>query len=122
MVYLYIAGTVFFTVYGQIIIKYRIPFHGALPVDPHTKVLFLLKLLLDPWILSGLISAFVAALFWLAVLSTKIELSKAYPFTALSLVLVVIFSIIFFKESVSIPLMFGILLIIAGIVLVGRSL
>ncbi len=122
MVYIYIAGTILFTVYGQIIIKYRIPFHGALPIEPHAKIIFLLKLLLDPLILSGLISAFIAALFWLAALSTKIELSKVYPFTVLSLVLVVICSVLFFKESVSTYMVIGVLLIITGIFLVSRSL
>lgn len=122
MFYIYIAGTIIFTVYGQLILKYRISLHEGFPIVFHDKIIYLFKLLLDPLILSGFLSAFIASFFWLATLSTKVELSKAYPFTVLSLVIVVIFSIIFFKESVSTYLILGILLIITGIFLVSRSL
>lgn len=121
-IYIYIAGTIIFTVYGQLILKYRMSLHEQLPIVFHDKILFLIKLLADPLILSGLLAAFIAALFWLAALSTGTELSKIYPFTILSLVLVVIFSVIFFKESLSLYLIFGILLIITGIFLISRSL
>ena len=62
MAHLYIFGTIFFTVYGQLVIKWRIPNYGHLPEQTIEKIIFLLKLFLDPFILSGFVSAFVASL------------------------------------------------------------
>ena len=65
MNYLYILGTIFFTVYGQIILKWRINKigfsleNGGL-ID---KALTILKFVFDPFIFSGFLSAFVASMF-----------------------------------------------------------
>ena len=60
--YLYIVATIVFTVYGQLILKWRVVQFGALPVGSADKVKFLLSLVLDPFILSGFIAAFLASL------------------------------------------------------------
>lgn len=120
--YLYISGTILFTVYGQLIIKYRMLFHEQVPAIFQDKIIYLLKLLLDPFILSGLLAAFIASIFWLAALSTKIELSKAYPFTIVSFVLVVLLSVTLFKENINNYMIIGILLIITGIYLISKTL
>jgi len=52
---------------------------------------------------------------------TKLELSFAYPFMSLSFVLVFIFSALIFHESITTPKVLGMLLIIAGIVVIGRG-
>jgi len=115
MGYLYIFGTIFFTVYGQLIIKWRIVQYGALPEFFSDKIAFLFKLLFDPFILSGFVSAFIASFFWLAAM-TKFELSHAYPFMSLAFVLVLILSPLFFNEAITIPKMIGVSLIVAGII------
>lgn len=98
MAHLYIFGTIFFTVYGQLVIKWRIPNYGHLPEATLEKLIFLLKLFLDPFILSGFVSAFVASLCWMAAM-TKFELSYAYPFMGLTFVVVFISSVFFvFRE------------------------
>ena len=43
MKHLYIFGTVLFTVYGQLVIKWRMPLHGALPGEMLPKLVFLLN-------------------------------------------------------------------------------
>ena len=60
MGYFYIFGTIFFTVYGQIVLKWRIVKYGALPNELNDKIIFLTKLLFDPWIFSGFFAAFIA--------------------------------------------------------------
>ena len=122
MAYLYILGTIIFTVYGQLILKWRIPFYGALPSHFLSKITFLLKLLLDPYILSGFLSAFVASLFWMAAMTNKIELSKAYPLTIFSLVLVISLSVLIFHESITSNKIIGLAFIILGVFIVSRSL
>ncbi|CDQ38863.1 MULTISPECIES: EamA family transporter [Virgibacillus] len=116
MGYLYILGTIGFTVYGQLILKWKIDQYGSLPDAFMDKVIFLLQLLLNPWILSGLFSAFLAALCWMAAM-TKFDISYAYPFMSLSFVLVFILSALFFGEPVSAQKIIGFSLVIVGIII-----
>jgi drug/metabolite transporter (DMT)-like permease len=119
--YLYIAGTIFFTVYGQLILKWRIGKYGSLPVDFADKLLFLFKLLFDPLIFSGFVSAFVASLFWMAAM-TKFELSFAYPFMSISFVLVFLFSALILREPLTWAKGIGLALIVAGVIVTSRSM
>jgi drug/metabolite transporter (DMT)-like permease len=119
MPFLYILGTILFTVYGQMVMRWRIP-RNDLPDDLFGKVGVLLQYLLDPFILSGLVSAFIASLFWMAAM-TKFELSFAYPFMSLTFVLVLICSSIFFKETLTMQKIIGAAFVIAGLIIVSRS-
>ncbi|MFD2623981.1 EamA family transporter [Salibacterium salarium] len=120
MGYLYIFGTIFFTVYGQMMLKWRISKFGSLPADLSEKIVFLLKLLLDPLILSGFLSAFVASLFWMAAM-TKFDISYAYPFMSLSFMLVFFLSILIFNEPITSYKVIGLILIVAGILVTSQS-
>lgn len=121
MGYFYIFATIFFTVYGQIVLKWRINSVGSLPENLSDKILFLFKLLFDPWIFSGFLAAFIASFFWMATM-TKFDISYAYPFMSGAFVLVFILSIIFFQEPVTWQKLLGLLLIISGIILTSRSI
>lgn len=118
--YAYIFMTIFFTVYGQLILKWRIVRYGTLPEAFNERVVFLFKLFLDPYILSGFLSAFVASLFWMAAM-TKFEVSYAYPFMSLAFVLVFFFSIFLFGEAVSYQKITGLLFIVLGIFISSQS-
>lgn len=113
--YIYIAGSILFTVYGQIVIKWRVGLYGILPELFSEKMLFILRLLLDPYIISGLLSAFLAALCWMAAM-TKFELSHAYPFMGLTFVMVIILSGLLFNEALTMPKLIGVSLIVIGII------
>lgn len=113
MGYFYIFGTLFFTIYGQLIIKWRITGHGVLPAASIEKVLYLLRLLFDPFIFSGLASAFIAPLFWMAAM-TKFDISFAYPFMSLAFVFVLVLSWFFLGEQLNTAKLVGMALIIAG--------
>ena len=120
MVYYYIFGTVFFTVYGQIIFKWSIPRHGELPDAFPEKITFLFNLLLDPFVLSGFVSAFIAAFFWMAVM-TKADVSFAYPFMSIAFVLVFLLAVILFDEPFTIQKIIGLALIVLGIIVTSQS-
>ena len=77
--HLYIFACIILTVYGQMILKWRVAQYGALPADIYEKLKFIIFLLIDPFILSGLLAAFLASLSWMAAM-TKFEISYAYPF------------------------------------------
>lgn len=119
MGYIYILATVLLTVYGQIILKWRIGFKGALPASAIGKAHYFFYLLIDPWVMSGLFAAFIAALCWMAAL-TKFEVSYAYPFTSLGFVLVLILGAYFFGEALTLTKIAGIFLIIIGILVGSR--
>ncbi len=60
MGYYYIGGTILFTVYGQLILKWRMNGMGVVPEPFAEKFLFLFKCIFDPYIFSGFVAAFVA--------------------------------------------------------------
>lgn len=113
--YSYIAGTVVFTLYGQLVIKWKMTEAGGLPSSIGDKTVSLLSMVINPWMLSDLISAFLASLCWMAAM-TKFDLSYAFPFMSLAFILVLIFSALLFHEPVNLSKVFGLILIIAGIV------
>lgn len=120
--YLYIAGCVFFTVYGQLILKWRMNLQTQpLPDENFGKIFYLIKLIIfDPFILSGLASAFLASLFWMAAM-TKFSLSFAYPFMSSAFVIVMFFSVLLFGEVLNIHKLIGTSLIVAGIVVLSQG-
>lgn len=121
MGFAYIFATIIFTVYGQIILKWKIDKYGNLPDDLMEKAAFILRLLLDPVILSGFLSAFVASLFWMAAM-TKFNISFAYPFMSLSFVLVFVLSVLLFGEPVTSQKVIGLSLIVLGIIVTSQSI
>ncbi|MCK5665463.1 MAG: EamA family transporter [Thiotrichaceae bacterium] len=119
--FLYIFGTVVFTVYGQLILKWRIGKYGQLPDLSTDKVVFLLKAVFDPFIFSGLFAAFIASLFWMAAM-TKFDVSFAYPLITAGLTFItVFFAIVILNESVSLNKVFGVLLIMSGVLIMMRD-
>ncbi len=119
MGYIYILVTLILTAYGQLILKWRIDFYGALPEQFKLQLLYFGKALLDPYIISSFVAAFLASLAWMAAL-TKFEISYAYPFMSLSFLLVLIFSYLLFNEPITLNKVVGLLLIIIGLYFASR--
>jgi len=114
--YFYILGTILFTVYGQLVLKWQISQAGPLPMALMDKIIFLLSQFTNLWILSGFAAAVIAALCWIAAL-TKFELTYAYPFMSLSFVLVLGLSVPLLHEAITAPKVIGMALIVAGIII-----
>ena len=72
------------------------------------------------WVWAGLAIFAVSAVLWLFALS-RADLSFAYPFAALGYVIIVIASILFLGEHVQPVTWVGVVLIIAGIVLIAQG-
>lgn len=102
-------------------LKWRINGVGSMPETLSGKMIFLTKLLFDPWILSGFIAAFVASFFWMAAM-TKFDISYAYPFMSSAFVLVFLLSVILFSEPVTWQKVVGLILIVSGIIVTSRSI
>jgi drug/metabolite transporter (DMT)-like permease len=79
-----------------------------------------IKLLLSPYIITGLTMYGFATVLWLFIL-TRVPLSVAYPLQSLAYVFAVFGAYFIFNESLSIMKIAGVLLIIIGVSLIGFS-
>ena len=121
MRYLYIFATLFFTVYGQLILKWRLgKLSFSLPEGGIGEKLWsLLKIIFDPFIFSGFVSAFIASLFWMAAM-TKFQITEAYPFMSLAPAIVFILGVWLLNETFTWGKVIGLILIMIGIVVTVR--
>jgi multidrug transporter EmrE-like cation transporter len=115
-----VAATVTLTVYGQLVFKWRVDHAGSLPTGNAERLEYLARLFLDPWVISVLVTALLAAVTW-ALALTRFELSFAYPFMALSFVLVLLFGATFLDESTTAAKIIGVMLIVLGLVIGSRT-
>ena len=114
--YLLVFGSLLLTVFGQIVLKWRIQKYGQLPEEIFDKFLFLFKLILDPFVLSSFISAFGAAICWMAAM-TKLEITRAYPIMSLAPALVFVFGIFILGESFTWGKILGLGFVILGVII-----
>lgn len=119
MGYIYIFATVLFTIYGQIVMKWRVNLHGPLPGTSIGKLHYFVYLFGDLWVLSCFVGAFIAAVSWMAAL-TKFDVTYAYPFTSLGFVFVLVLGTLIFGEAMTPAKILGVILIIAGILVGSR--
>lgn len=117
--YLYLAATIFFTVYGQLVLKWRMNQISGMPTEFVEKIRFLVFLIFDPWVFSGFFAAFLASLAWMAAIS-KLELSHAYPFMSLNFVIVLILSGWILHEPITFQKSLGVAFIVIGTIIVAR--
>ena len=116
----YIALTILFTVYGQLVLKWRMDMNIDMPEKFSSKLWMLIGLIFDPWIFSSFFAAFLASLAWMMAM-TKFELSYAYPFMSLNFVLVLILGVIYLGEEISVSKVVGLGLIVIGTYISSRS-
>jgi len=115
LAWLSVLGTVLLTVYGQLVIKWRVVAYHTSGNDFWGTLLAVLSLFKDPWVLSGFAAALGAAICWMIAM-TKLPLSLAYPFTGLAVLLVSASSILVFNETIGPSKCAGIALVIAGLI------
>lgn len=87
---------------------------GTLPDPIVSKLVFLLRMFANHWVISSFLAAFLAALCWMVAL-TKFNLNHAYPFMGLTFVLVLLLSNFLFSEPITLLKAVGVTLIIIGI-------
>ena len=100
---------------GQVLFKKGLLVTGEITLKS-SVIGELLRMVFQPLVFSGLILYVVSTILWLMALS-KTTLNFAYPFTALTFILVMLSSRVIFLESIPTLRYFGIALIIAGILL-----
>jgi multidrug transporter EmrE-like cation transporter len=100
---------------GQVLFKKGVLITGEVTLKS-SVIGELIKLVFQPFVFSGLILYVVSTILWLLALS-KTTLNFAYPFTALTFILVMLSSRVIFLEPIPTLRYFGIALIILGILL-----
>ena len=102
---------------GQLILK-----KGLLIIGPIEKLgLKFFQMLVNPLVMLGVTFAILGWAAYVMALS-KAELSYAYPIWSLTYVVVPLFSLFIFKESISLLKMGGLAFICLGVVLVAASI
>lgn len=119
--YFYIFSTLFFTVYGQMILKWRLTaLSFKIPQTGFRDVIIsMVSLFLDPFILSGFASAFIASIFWMAAM-TKFEITEAYPFMSLAPAIVFLLGVLILGETYTSGKLIGLIIITIGIFVTAK--
>jgi multidrug transporter EmrE-like cation transporter len=118
--YLYIVGVILFTVYGQVVLKWQMNRVGPLPEGLAPKSAALVRLLLNPWVISCVLAGALAMLSWMAAL-TRFQLSYAYPFVSITFALMLVLSAALFGEAITPAKATGIALIMLGVAIGARG-
>lgn len=115
----FIALTVLLTCYGQLVLKWQVGVlaPSGLPLD---RPMAMVSILINPWIISAFGAAFIASICWMAALS-KLPLSKAYPFMAMSFPTVAVLAVLLFREQINTPKIVGTALIVLGALVLSRA-
>ena len=87
---------------------------AALSLPTVDKVAVVAEFVRNPWIWAAGVLYGVAVILWVVILQ-KLPLSTAYPFAALSFVVVPMAAAVLFQESFSIRTLLGSVLILSGI-------
>ena len=120
--HLYILLAICFGVASQLIIKWKMSNFSFNDYETwQDKFTLAFSMLLNPYIIIALILTFLSGLSWMIAM-TKFEISYAYPFTLLGLILVTIFSILFFNESNNLFKICGIIIICFGVVIISKGM
>ncbi len=117
MPYFFLALSIVSNVLGQILMKYAA---DRLNIAGHASGLLMRSILGNPYIYVGAFFYLLGMAAWLVTLS-KLELSVAYPFMAITYVLVTFASFLLFKESITVLKIIGMSLIFVGILVLSFS-
>jgi multidrug transporter EmrE-like cation transporter len=115
----FIFLTIALTVAGQLLVKWGMTQVGRAPNDIGQMPAFILRALFHPGSFFGLVFAFLAAFSWMAALS-RCDLSFAYPFMSLAIVLVLTLTPWVFGEDVSARQWVGVSIVCVGLWIASR--
>jgi len=120
MTYLLVSICVVLMSVAHILIKKGTLMVGQFSGNYNDLIPFLMKTCTNIYVISAVSAMILVALAWMLAIS-RAQLSFLYPFMALSYILVVLLSMLVFKEDISITRWVGVTVICAGVFLVSRS-
>ena len=114
-----IALTIAFTVAGQLLVKAGTRQVGSFPTSPDAVPAFVLRALTTPAIVLGLAFAVIAAVAWIGAVSLT-DISFAYPFMGLAIVLVLALAPLVFGEQVVVNRWIGVGIVCLGLIIAAQ--
>jgi len=113
-----VAISVVLGICGQLSFKYAMLRVGS--IDLGHLATGLLAMVASPFVWLGLCCYGLSTVMWLIILS-RVQLSFAYPLLSTGYILIVILSYLIFKEPVTWLRFGGVLVIVAGVIMVTHS-
>lgn len=120
---LFILLSVFLAATAQLTLKFgvdRVTKHGHSGIVLSEPATSALRVAREPFVWLGLVLFGISAAVWIVVLSRS-SLSFAYPFAALTYVIILLFDRLFLKVDVPGLRWVGVLMIVSGIILISRT-
>ena len=71
MSYAYVAVSISLMVYCQLVLKWQVAGGGSIPEDASCRLALAIGLLVNPWVISALAAAMLAAVSWMRTRCTK---------------------------------------------------
>lgn len=99
---------------GQILFKLAAQKVGPLSMNLDSA----LRVVFNPYLILGIFIYGVTTVLWVVML-TSADLSRSYPFVALSMIIVPLAGIVLFNEPLTPSLIIGGLLVVAGVVVIS---
>jgi multidrug transporter EmrE-like cation transporter len=118
--YLLILVTIIGNTSGLIFVKKAVSEAGQMPESLNEFLGFFIKMITNLYTWLAIVVVFIGLVaFWLTL--TKMELGRVYPIVGgLSYILVALFSIILFKENLSVWGWLGVVLVAGGVSLISK--
>lgn len=115
-----ILVTVLTNALAQMLLKKGMLMVGQFQLSPELAPTLLTRVLLNPFVVAGLLIMVVSMGMHLTVLS-RVEVSFAYPFLSVSYIVVLFAGYFFFAEQLSASRVLGVALICVGTYFIARS-
>lgn len=117
--YVFVMATLFCTVAGQILMKWRAS-EVAQAQASSSRLGYILGMFSDFYVWGGLGMAFVASVCWMLAIQ-NMPTSVAYPFMALSFLFVPLIAAYLFRESLTPTQILGMVLIVGGVAMTSLT-
>ncbi len=111
---LYLFVSIVLGASGQVLLKFAVNRMGQINLAWPQTLNTIIHIFTNPWIITGILCFVSSMILWIKVISSM-ELSKAYPSVSLSYIIVFVFSVFLFNESVSSGKIVGLLLVSLGV-------
>jgi drug/metabolite transporter (DMT)-like permease len=118
--YVYLSLAIVFASYSNLMLKYQINHQPNVP-DGLSLISFFMRLVFtNVWVISCGVGLFLAAICWVGAIS-RFDLSVAVPFASLNFAIVTILSFLLLNEPFNWYKGLGVLMICAGVIIVGKG-
>lgn len=115
--HIFAIATPFLASVSQILIKWQVNQFEEFPRGLFDKIMHLLEFMFRPWVMVAILSTFLGGVTWIMAM-TKLDLSYAYPYVALTFIIVPLSGMYLFDEILSPGEIVGGGMVLIGIIII----